>query len=329
MATTTQSPFTATPSYPATFIQPMGEKLADLLASEINRPTDIAGLMPQVAGQNALQQAALQQQATQGGLGALQFDAQGQLTGVGQGTGIAGYQPYLNQAQSYSGPQGYQQFMTPYQQQVLEPTLQQYDIQAQKGLYPLAAQAVNRGAFGGAREGIQKAEYQSQSDLNRALLQANLLNQGYGQANQFANQAFGQQMNLAQIQPQLAYQSAQQLGQAGTGQQAYQQGILNAIQQGNMLQNQYPVQRLSGLASLFGNIANATPGEPGTPLLTNPSLTAAQAFASIFGPMTQYANASGGATGSGGGSGVGGILNAIPGIYNAGKSVWDTVSSWF
>jgi hypothetical protein len=79
---------------------------------------------------------------------------------------------------------------------LLERLYREYDIQAQKGLPGLAAQAISAGAFGGGREGVQRAEYQSASDRNRAALQAQLLQQGYGQAQQAAAQAFGQQQQL-------------------------------------------------------------------------------------------------------------------------------------
>ncbi len=55
-----------------------------------------------------------------------------------------------------AGTQAYQQYMSPYQQQVIDTTLQQYDIQAQKGLPALAAQAIGSGAYGGGREGVQQ-----------------------------------------------------------------------------------------------------------------------------------------------------------------------------
>jgi len=109
----------------------------------------------------------------------------------GLASGLGGYQPYLQSAQQFqqaaaanTGPQAYQQYMSPYQQSVIDTTLGQYDIQAQKGLPGLAAQAINAGAYGGGREGVQRAEYQNQSDLNRAILQAQLQQQGFGQAQQ-------------------------------------------------------------------------------------------------------------------------------------------------
>jgi hypothetical protein len=86
--------------------------------------------------------------------------------------------PYLQAAAASAGPNAYKQFMSPYQQDVIGTTLQEYDIQAQKGAQGVPAAAIAAGAFGGGREGVQRAEYQSASDRNRAALQANLLQQG-------------------------------------------------------------------------------------------------------------------------------------------------------
>ena len=279
--------FSTTPTYPASFTQPLGENIADYLASELRRPTDIAGIMPQVAGIDPFTQAAQQQVATQAGLGAIQYDPEGRVTGIGPGTGIAGYQPYLQGAAALAGPQGYQQYMSPYQQDVINTTLANYDIQAQKGLAPLAANAIQSGAFGGAREGIQRAEYQAASDRNRAAIEAQLRQSGFTQAQDLANRGYNQLTGLASLQPSLASGTASQLGAAGTMAQQYSQGILNALQQGSALQAQYPMQRLSGITDIFGKIAQATPATPGQPITTNPYLTGAQAFAGIYGPYMQ------------------------------------------
>jgi hypothetical protein len=278
---------TTTGQYAAPFLQPLGGLLADYTAGQLTQPQDISGLLPQVAGQNVLQQQALQQGATQAGLGALQFNQQGQLTGAGQGTGIAGYEPYLQGAAQLAGPQGYQQYMSPYQQDVINTTLQNYDIQAQKGLAPLAANAVQSGAFGGAREGIQRAEYQSASDRNRAALEAQLRQSGFNTAQGLAQTGFGQQTTLAGLQPSLAGSNISMLNQLGGQQQNYQQGILNALQQGAAIQNQYPLQRLGGITDIFGKLSQATPATPGQPITTNPYLSGAQAFSSIYGPYMQ------------------------------------------
>jgi hypothetical protein len=114
--------------------------------------------------------------------------------------GIGGYQPYLQSAAASAGPTGYQQFMSPYQQEVIGTTLQEYDIQAQKGAQGVPAAAIAAGAFGGGREGVQRAEYQSASDRNRAALQAQLLQQGFGQAQGLAQQNIANQLQLGQAQ---------------------------------------------------------------------------------------------------------------------------------
>ena len=72
--------------------------------------------------------------------------------------------------------------MSPYQQDVIDTTLAEFDVQAAKGIPGIAAQAVGAGVLGGGREGVMRSEYQASSDRNRAALQAQLLGQGFGQA---------------------------------------------------------------------------------------------------------------------------------------------------
>ncbi len=212
----------------APYIEGAQENYIDLLTQQVGRAPGTAGvptlaeLGPQVAGQNVLTQEAQQLAATQAGLGQLTFGPEGQVIGAGQGTGVAGYQPFLDQAAAYSGPQAYQQFMSPYQQQVIDTTLAEFDTQTAQGVPQLAANAIQAGAFGGGREGVAQAQYASDAAAKRAALQAQLLGQGFTQANQLANQAFGQQKNLASLQPSLAASGVQQLGAAGTGNLAYQ-----------------------------------------------------------------------------------------------------------
>jgi len=272
---------------PAPYLEAAGQNLLDITTGLAGQPIDTSKFAPQIAGQNIFSQQAQQQAATQAGLGSLTFDpTTGAATGMGQGTGIAGYQPFLNQAQAYSGPQAYQQFMSPYQNDVINTTLQQFDIQAQKGLQPLQANAVAAGAFGGARQGIEQASYQSQSDLNRALLQAQLQNQGFGQAQQQANTAFGQQQGLASLQPSLAQSSIQQLGGIGTTNLSYQQAILDAQRQAAQTAAYEPYQRAQFLQNSIGAL---TSGYPQTSSVTGPQPAVASPLASaLSGAATIY-----------------------------------------
>jgi hypothetical protein len=253
-------------SRPAPYLEAAGQTYLDLLTQKTGQaPTtqQMTAMSPQVAGQNVLSQAAQQQAATQAGLGALTFDpTTGAVTGAGQGTGIAGYQPFLQQAQQYSGPGAYQQFMSPYQQDVINTTLTEYDRQRKIQQQGIASQAIQAGAFGGGREGVQQAEFDAQSLQNRAALQAQLLQQGYGQAQQAAGTAFSQQQSLAALQPQLTATGIQQLGAAGTSNLAYQQAVLDAQRQAAQFSYQEPYQRLSVLGS---GITGLLAGQPQAP----------------------------------------------------------------
>ena len=225
------TPTTVQQNLPSPYIEgaltALSERLLPLLSTSAAIQTSTYA--PQVAGISQFTQAAQQQAARQAGLGSLSFDPKtGAVTTVGAGTGIAGYEPFLQQAQQYSGPQAYQQFMSPYQQQVIDTTLTEFDKQRQKAMAGQNAQAIAGGAFGGAREGVQRAEYGAQTLQDRAALQAQLLQQGYGQAQQQAAQAFQQQSGLASLQPQLAGQQAQQLGTMGGQLGAYRQATLDA-----------------------------------------------------------------------------------------------------
>ena len=155
-------------------------------------------------------------------------ESQLQQQARGLAGGLGDYQQYLNQAQQYSGPQAYQQFMSPYQQQVIDTTLTEFDKQRQQAMAGQNAQAIAGGAFGGAREGIQKAEYGAQTLQDRSALQAQLLQQGYGQAQQAAQTAFQQQQGLATLQPQLLGSQIGAMSALGQQQQAQQQAVLDA-----------------------------------------------------------------------------------------------------
>ena len=260
-----------TQTLPAPFIQAAAEQYFPQLAEAVGgiKGLDVSKLLgPQfVAGPSQLQQQAEQ-----------------------LGTGLGGYQPYLQAAQAATGPQAYQQYMSPYQQSVIDTTLQQYDIQAQKGLPALAAQAIGAGAYGGGREGVQRAEYQTQSDLNRALLQAQLQQQGYGQAQQLAQQQYNQQLGLAGQTQGLLGQQLSGISALGAQQQAQQQALLSAQQQLAQKQAYQPLEA----AQIYGaGIAPLIAGYPGKETITqmpSPSglqtaLGVAGTLASIYGKL--------------------------------------------
>ena len=218
-----------------------------------------------VAGQDPLQQAAVTTATGAAGLGSYAPFLQTAATQAGQ-------------AGQFVGPQAYQAFMSPYQQDVIDASLQEFDIQAQKGLAGIAQRAIEAGAFGGGREGVQRAEYMSASDRNRAALQAQLLQQGFGQAQQAAGQAFGQQQLLSQQQqalaglsPQLAGQQVAGLTSLGGALQSQRQAELGAQQQLAQQQLMQPLQATQALGSGITSLISGYPGAQQTTTQPSPS----------------------------------------------------------
>ena len=154
--------------------------------------------------------------------------------------------PFLTQAQQFAGPQGYQQFMSPYQQQVVDATLAQYDQDAAEATAQFGASAGN--AYGGGRFGVAQGQLAADTANQRALLQGQLLNQGFMQSQGLANQAVQNQINMGQTALGNALQNVGMYGQT-----AGMQGALAGQQQG---QQQNQLGMLSGLGSQGLNIGN-------------------------------------------------------------------------
>ena len=120
---------------------------------------------------------------------------------------------------SLTGPQAYQPYMSPYQQEVIDTTLAEFDKNQAIQQTALRDKAIQAGAYGGGREGIMEAQFLNQGAMDKAQLQAQLLNQGFQQAQAAAAADLQAQQGLGQ------YQSA--LGQQ---QQAVEQAGLDAAQ---------------------------------------------------------------------------------------------------
>ena len=168
---------------------------------------------------------------------------------------------------SLTGPQAYQQFMSPYQQEVIDTTLSEFDRQQSIADTARRDQAISAGAYGGGREGVLAAEAARGSQMNRANLQANLLAQGFQQAQQAASQDLANQQGLGQYQ--------QSLGQAG---QAQQQAIIDAAAAGEREQQFQPFTQLGLIGQQLAQIqpgafptqtvGYAPPAAPASPLAT-------------------------------------------------------------
>ena len=233
------------------------------------RKQNLAGLAPQVAGQDQLQ-----------------IDAQNLAQ-----QGLGSYQPFLNKAEAATGPQAYQQFMSPYQSQVMEASLAEFDRNAQMQQQGLRDQAVASGAFGGGREGVVQSEYMRGSDMNRAQLQAGLLQQGFGQAQQAAQQQFQNQMGLASALPGLQGTDISRLGSLGALNQAQTQAGYDATREANRMAAYQPQEQLQNYGNLVTGIMGGMQGsgtqqsQVSDPSFLQTALGAAATGAGIYGAL--------------------------------------------
>ena len=299
---------------PAQFIEALGKTYSDQLTKQVGQPTTTTAGTQQ-PGESAAQWAQRQKQAqqygiTKAGMAELAPTVAGQDTLQTQaatlaGQGIGSYQPYVTAAESaltkaggLTGADAYKDFMSPYQKDVIDATLQDFDKQAAINRNQIGQQAMQAGAFGGAREGVMQSEYQSQSDLNRAALQAKMLQQGFGQAQQGAQTAFGQQQQLATAQqglgqflPGAQRADIQTLGAVGGVQQAQAQAGLDASRQTAQMAADEPYKRLGifgqGVTGMMGGMQNfgqTTTSQP-SPSPLQGALGIGTSLAGIYGAL--------------------------------------------
>ena len=282
---------TTTRTLPAQFIEDLGKDYAKQLTATTAIPVDTSKFAPQVAAQDALQT----QAATLAGSGVGSFQpfiqaAQQQATAAGQtvgdvGTtlsGIAGLTGAPTAAQTAA-------YTSPYQQQVIDTTLAEFDRQRAINEQNIRDQQASLGALGSGRAGVQLSEFQAQSGRDRAALEAQLRQQGFQQAqaarqqdiaNRFglgqAQAGLGQQqlglgqfeMGRGQFQTGLASQvpglqraDISTLGQVGAAQQAQRQAVLDAQRQAAKTAAYEPLERLGFFGSGVTGLMGGYPGQ--------------------------------------------------------------------
>jgi hypothetical protein len=262
------------------------------------RQQNLAGLAPKVAAQDALQR---------------------QAQGLAQ-RGVGSFQPFLTAAQQQAGAAGTtlggvslgaptaaqtQAFMSPYQSQVMEASLAEFDRNKAIQEQGLRDQAVASGAFGGGREGVAMAEYDKASDMNRAQLQASLLNQGFQQAMGARQQDIANRFGLGQAQQGLGgFQAGlgsqlqgmqgtdiSRLGSLGALNQAQTQAGLDATRQANQMAAYQPQEQIQNYANIVTGIMGGMAGSGSQQTqVPNPSplqtaLGAAATGAGIYGAL--------------------------------------------
>ena len=269
---------------PSATLQPYGKEILKYGIGQLGTPINVGQLTPKVAGPTAFQQAGAQKVADMSGLGQIQRDATGMVTGFTGGTGVASYQPYLDQisTQNLLDPSGYKDFMSPYQKEIIDTTMRDYDLQAGIGRKDIREQQAMSNAFGGSRAGMQMAQYQADSDRNRAAMLAGLYGQGYQQALQQQQQQLGNLQGMMTEVPAAQAQEAAGLEALGMADQQLEQQKLNqlalAAQQGYEL----PLQRITDVANIYGSVSGAMPGSPTQKFVPNPVVQGIGGFANMW-----------------------------------------------
>ena len=261
---------------PAPFIETLGKTFGEGVSRLGAKPIDTTKFQPTVEYQGALGQAGQQAAASQAGLGNLTFDATtGAVTGVGAGSGIAGYQPYLDDAAALRGPGAgtgagsIASYMSPYTTNVIDAMKDQMaDVKAQQDI-ARNAQAVGAGAFGGARQGVQQSvadtEYNRMVGQMVAQQQAMAYQQGAGARQQDLQTNLG----MAQLQPQLAQQNIQGIMGLGQQEQQYRQAMADTLGQQQQMALYEPYQRYGFMGEQLTGLMGGYPG--GTRMTQQPS----------------------------------------------------------
>ena len=278
-----------TQTLPAPFLTDVTKDYAKRLGQVTAPAMDTSKFAPTVAPQDPYQQTAY-----------------GRVPG-----GIGAYQPYITQAGAYdtaaagySGPSAYQQFMSPYQQDIIDATMADFDKQAAQGILGVGEMAAKSGNLGGGREGVMRSEYQTQSDLNRAKLLAQLRQQGFTQAGQAAQTAFGQQQQLgatqrgmASLMPQLYSADTAAYGAMGAQQQAQAQAVADAEREAARMEAYEPYERLGYLGTGITGMLGGYPGQYQSTVQPNPTplqtaLGIGTGLAGMYGAYDKWRNPS-------------------------------------
>ena len=265
--------------------QQPGEAAADFQARQqaarefTTRQQSLAGLAPQVAQQDALQTQA-QQLATQGVGSFAPFLQQAQAAGTAAGTALGGVGLGATAFQ-----QDVQDFMSPFQSQVIDATLAEFDRNKAIQEQSIRDQQTALGALGSGRAGVQLAEFGTGAARERALLQAGLLQQGFGQAaaarqqdianrGALASQQLGLgqfQTGLGQLQQQATGTDIQRLGSLGALNQAQAQAQLDAQREAARQATFLPQEQLDRFAGQVTGIMGGYPGQFQSTITPNPT----------------------------------------------------------
>ena len=268
---------------PAQFIEDLATDYGKQLTALTAQPIDTSKIAPSVAAQDPLQTQAAT--LAQQGIGSYQpFVTGAQQAATDFGTGIAQAQA-LTGTGAGTGAGSIASYMSPYQSQVIDASLGEFDRQQQIQEQRIKDQQAQLGVLGAGRAGVQLSEFETGSARERALLQANLLQQGFGQAQSARQQDLlnqralagdqlrgGQfQTGLASLVPGLEASDIRTLGSVGAVQQAQNQAVLDAQREANRLEAFEPYERLGTFGSGVASLISGYPGRQQFSSVPNPT----------------------------------------------------------
>ena len=268
---------------PPQFIEDLAVDYGKQITALTAQPIDTSKFAPTIAAQDPLQKQAAT--LAQSGIGAYQpFVTAAQQAATDFGTGITAAQQ-LTGTGAGTGAGSIASFMSPYQQQVIDTTLAEFDRQRAIQEQNIKSQQAGLGALGSGRAGVQLAEFGTGSDRERAALQAQLLQQGFQDAaarrqQDLANQVnlAGQQLQAGQFQtglarlvPSLQTGDIRTLGSVGAVQQAQSQAQLDAQREANRLAAFEPYERLGTFGSGVASLISGYPGQRQFTSVPNPT----------------------------------------------------------
>ena len=301
---------------PPKFIEDLAKDYGTQLTALTSQAIDTSKFAPTVAAQDPLQQQAATLASS--GIGsfqpfvtAAQTQAADAATQLGTAaTGIAGAEALLGTGAG-TGAGSVSSYMSPYQTQVIDATLEEFDRNRAIQEQAIRDQQAQLGVLGAGRAGVQLAEFGTGQARERALLQAGLLQQGFGQAQaarqqdlanrqalagqraSLAGQQLGQaqfQSGLAQLVPSLQRGDISTLGSVGAIQQAQSQAQLDAQREANRLAAFEPYERLGTFGSGVAQLISGYPGQRQFTTVPNPtplqtSLGIGATLAGIYGSL--------------------------------------------
>jgi len=291
---------------PPQFIEDLATDYGKQLTALTAQPIDTSKIAPQVAAQDPLQTQAAT--LAQQGIGCFQpFLTSAQQAATDFGTGIAQAQQ-LTGTGAGTGAGSISSFMSPYQQQVIDTTLAEFDRQKEIEEQNIRSRQAELGVLGAGRSGVQLAEFGSGAGRDRAALQAGLLQQGFADAanrrqqdllNQRAlagDQLLGGefQTGLASLVQGLQGRDVSTLGTLGAVQQTQAQAELDAQREANRLAAFEPYERLGTFGSGIAQLISGYPGRQTFTSVPNPTplqsalgvgSTLAGIYGNVFGPV--------------------------------------------